>query len=189
MYGRLIVIFLGLALFINSCNNLLSQWAGTYKLRTLTIDRATKEGIQDAEYIRLEGVCPGPELQTWEAPRRWRDGIVYFSLKPCSQAAVQSSYQPDFQYIGWVYLPKDSADRFYPGLPEGPLVVEGLVRQPPRPSRSEVSGRMETGKAQPVYLRLDAKPLHWSWHLAGMLVPVLLIGWMERRSFNRNRNV
>ncbi len=189
MYGRLIVIFLGLALFINSCNNLLSQLAGTYKLRTLDIKQAIASGIEDAEYIQIDNVCPGPELHTWEGARKWKDGIAYFALGPCAQAAVQSSQQSDFQYIGWAYLPKDSMATYYPGLPVGPLNVKGLVRKPPRPARGLVNQQFDKTNGRLIFLRLDTKPVHWGWFLAGMLLPVLVIGWMENRSYNRKKKV
>lgn len=187
MFGRLIIIFLGLALFINSCNNLLSQWAGTYRLRTLDVNSALKEGIGEADYIQLQHVCPGSELFIWESDRKWVDGIAYFHLNPCTQEAVNSTQISDFQYVGWAYLPKDSVGMFYPAIPEGPLDVEGLVRRPPRPSRATVFQHINGDEDRTVFLRLDAKPTFWGWFVAGMLLPALLIFWIENRSFKKKK--
>jgi len=184
MLGRLILFILGLALFITSCNNLLSQWGGEDKLRTVDLGTAVRTGIGDAEYVQFHNVCPGPELHSWQGSG---DKIVFFRIKPCQQAGVVPVERERYQLVGWAYVGQDAESAYYPRLPAGSITVKGLVRKTPRSARDYVRRRVGWEEQDLIWLRLDAEPIHWGWWLAGMIAPVLLLFGMESRSFKRKK--
>ncbi len=184
MFERLILIFLGLALFITSCNHLLSRWGGADKLRTLDLADAVRSGIGDAEYVQFQGICPGPDLYTWKGSG---EGIFFFPINPCQRTAALPAESMRYQLVGWAYFREDSAGLFFPRLPAEPISVKGLVRETPRPSREYVKRKVGQEEKDLIWLRLDAEPIHWGWGVAGMMVPALLIIGMESRSFKRKK--
>jgi hypothetical protein len=184
MFGRLVLVFLGLTLFITSCNNLLSQWGGADKLRTLELEDVVRSGIGDANYIQLKGICLGPDLLTWQGSG---EEIVFFPVDACQRDAASPTESMPYQVVGWTYISEDSVNAYYPRLPAEPISIKGLVRESPRSSREYVKRKFDSEEKDLIWLRLDARPIHWGWWVAGMIVPALLILGMESRSFKRKK--
>ncbi len=187
MLTRVLIILACVVVFINGCNSLISQVAGTHRLRSYTIEEVEYEGVGDADYVEIRGGWQTGDFLYGEPRRESQRGIVQYPVVsefryrkrqggeniPLSLVAWRAEFDP----------PCVAADSC---APVREVVLRGLVRRvPPRGDRLEALpdlGYELTDYA--VFVEAGRQPLAWYWNtlmMAGALALALGIEWWHAR--------
>ncbi|HMQ49755.1 MAG TPA: hypothetical protein PKA00_19700 [Saprospiraceae bacterium] len=184
MILRIVFILVCLVFFINGCNSLISQYFGTHKLRSFSINEVLKEGIGDSDYVEISDAWLSGDFAYTHGKIKEESGLILYPV--LSQAQLQAKQQGEkvqVQVIAW------TADFHSPCVDEknciqaGSSTLKGVVRDLPQDRRKpELLQPMGYELADNVlYVNHDQAPLPWYWNAGMMLGAALIIYIVERR--------
>lgn len=168
MWIRLLIVLAGIVVMINGCNSLISQQFGTHKLRTLTVAEVISDGLEDADFVRLEAgsltenYLVGPALRASD-----EDYHLHAILTPAQQNEYVQGKTIEAGIIGWYKIPYQDCTKNNDCMPPAPYFIQGLVTEPSSKKNpvSEWAGQRITLAENVVYLQLWKQPLAWYWNL------------------------
>ena len=187
MLIRWLFIFLGLTLFIGGCNNLLSSFAGTHKLRVMDADEIVREGLGDTDYLKAEGVHLGAQV--------FVDYPKYFWQRPI--VVVPLYHQEQMIGVAWQKLQKGEDCDGQDCRQKFQLPMIGMVN-PTRRLQAMVQNASSKNMnwksltnldhASWFYLEHQRHPIAWYWNSLMCMGGLLLFIWIERKNIFRNQN-
>lgn len=189
MWIRLLIVMLGLIVMINGCNSLISQHFGTHKLRVMDATTLQKEGLGDADFIRLEGAQLGEDyLVGPKLNERGKDYHLHPVFTPAMAAAHAAGDVVEPLGIAWFKIPYPDCVKNGDCLPAMEGGLQGLIANPGKkqhPMEAWASKRIRLPK-QVIYIQLGEHPLAWYWNLLLFLGGIsLALGtesfWQKRK--------
>ena len=182
-----VIILLGcVALFINGCNNLISGFTGTHKLRSYEMDAVLSEGIGDADYIEIvDSQVYGEHVFQLGGERYKRPLWLFPVLSAGQMEALDKGEKVEVKILGWT-------EKFDPDcsggcLPRGEWPAKGVVvsNRRVRNAVPELNKEKFMLTENPIYIQVLRKPIAWYWNAAMTMVALLVAYFLERRNFNR----
>ncbi len=185
MWVRLTAILLCIVFFITGCNSLISQFFGTHKLRSLSVDEALDQGLGDADYVEL--------LDAWQTgdyivvpPKTTADrAVLIFPIVGKVQLEKLDAGQTITpQIIGWTKnfsIQCDDANNCAPRLN---MDYQGIVREMRR-QKNRAHMLPDNRYQLPedvVYVEVGRAPLAWYWNLLMMLGGLGLAFYIESKA-------
>ncbi len=166
MIVRIVIILLCLVFFINGCNNLVSQFFGTHKLRSFTMEEFVREGIGDADYVEVTGAYFDGAFVHQQPEEAGYPPVLIYPVSATSETGQRAVL------LAW------TADFFDPCVKNGDCVsrgertLKGVVQPIPR-EYIEGLAELETLGYQwpepPVMVKENEAPVAWYWNALMML--------------------
>lgn len=166
MIIRIIIILLCLVFFINGCNNLVSQFFGTHKLRSLTMETFVREGVGDADYIRIDGAYLDGAFVYQQPEEAGYPPVLIYPVLAASEAGSRAAL------LAW------TADFFDPCVDSGDCIakgkrsLKGVVQPLPREyleGLAELEAMGYEWPEPPVMVKENEAPVAWYWNALMML--------------------
>lgn len=189
MWIRLLIVLAGIVVMINGCNSLISQQFGTHKLRTFTVAEVVGNGLEDADFVRLEDAeltdnyLVGPALRASD-----EDYHLHAILTPDQMGQYNQGKTVEAGVIGWYKIPYQDCTKNGDCMPPAPVVIQGLVTEP-SDKKNPIAQWADQRIILPekvVYLQLWKEPLAWYWNLLMFVGGLGLALFIEAR---RHREV
>ncbi len=190
MWFRLIAMLFCIVFFINGCNSLISQFFGTHKLRTFTMDEALEKGIGDADFVELTGAWKSGDYIV-VPPRTGADkAILIFPLLSEKQMAADAGEKVQPQFIGWTKefsLDCDIENTCAPRLHGNVLGVVREMQRQKNKAHMLAANKYELSETVN-YIEVGREPLAWYWNLLFVAGGIGLAFWIESRA-NKKRQM
>ena len=186
MIYRLIIFLVCTVAFINGCNSVISNFAGTHKLRQYTLSEIAKTGIGDADYIEITDASVSAEFTHIPGDKNFRRDLLIFPIVPNTGATGNKLHM-----IGWVKkfdsdcLKQNNCSQ----LIKDPL--RGLISDVKRvkANLNQLQQRYEFEENEIVYIELERSPFPWYWSMAIMITAVLIILVMEKQRLKNSKRI
>ncbi|MCI5083709.1 MAG: hypothetical protein MRY78_18570 [Saprospiraceae bacterium] len=179
MLFRLIVIFVCVIVFINGCNSLISQFAGTHKLRTYDMETVVAEGLGDADYVEINNAWTTGDFIYAPPVRSQKKGLIIFPILSDHQIQQWDNGQEvEVKLMGWSEDYTQECLDANNCMPRKQMTLRGIIRDIP----SEKDKSAEFAKAQyelhenMFFIEKDRSPLAWYFNL-GLMAAALLVGF------------
>lgn len=186
MLFRLLIVFGCVVVFINGCNSLVSQFYGTHKLRTYTIQEVQQQGIGDADYVEITDAWRSGDYVHVPPVRRFDDPILIY---PIGDAPEKSALKK-VPIVAWEELFDPRCLEISSCVPQEKLTIRGIVRDIPK-EKDQSAKLTEMGypvSERPIYIEVGKAPLDWYWNLAMLLGALLLGAGIEVYHLRKTRN-
>jgi hypothetical protein len=187
----MITMLFCIVFLINGCNSLISQFFGTHKLRTFSMEQALSEGIGDSDYVTLTGAWQSGDYIV-VPPRTGADkAILIFPILSNEQMRnVEAGKKVKPVVIGWTKNFSLDCDLENTCAPRLQKEVSGIVRD--MQQQKNKAHMLATDKyelpEEVVYLEVDRQPLAWYWNLLMILGSFGLAYVIEARA-NRRKEI
>lgn len=191
MIVRIIIVLVCVVFFINGCNSLVSQFFGTHKLRSFSMEQVQQEGVGDADYIEIPDAYLSGEYVHHPSQYEGEPPILLYAVLTAQQLERRQNEEPVTPaLLAW------TADFHHPCVEEGnclepgPVKIRGVMRDIPEANdgvMQKLRGKgYEIGPAVRTVNQGQA-PIAWYWNALMMLVPLALALGMEAYYFKKNR--
>lgn len=189
MWIRLLIVLAGIVVMINGCNSLISQQFGTHKLRVLQVQDVLDNGLNDADFVQLQGgqltenYLIGPALRAND-----EDYHLHAILTPAQQLRYDQGETVQAGIIAWYKIPYQDCVKNGDCMPPAPRTIQGLVTEPTDKKNpiSQWTAQRITLAPEVIYLQLWKEPLAWYWNLLMFLGGLGTALFVEAR---RNRKI
>lgn len=189
MWFRLIAMLFCIVFFINGCNSLISQFFGTHKLRTFSMEEAMEKGIGDADFVELTGAWKSGDYIV-VPPRTGADKaiLIFPILSEKQMAAADAGEKVEPAFIGWTKDFSLDCDLENTCAPKIQGDIKGVVREMQK--QKNKAHMLATNKYQlpekVSYIEVGRQPLAWYWNLLFVAGGIGFAFWIESRA-HRNR--
>jgi hypothetical protein len=177
--------------FITGCNSLISQFFGTHKLRTFTIEEAISTGIGDSDFIALTGAWQTGDYIV-VPPRNESDKpiLIYPLLSEQQLAEMEKGEQVEPRFIAWTKNFSMECDDNKRCAPKLGINVQGVIRQMRRQKNKAhmLSEKKYILPDHVDYLEIGREPLEWYWNLLMVIGGLGVAFYIEARA-NRVRKI
>lgn len=184
MLIRLIAILALLVVFINSCNSLISVFAGTHKLRSYEMDQVVQNGVGDADYIEVRDAWLSTDFVYSPREKAKGTGILQYPVLTASQyEKLQRGEVVNVNVIAWTEMEDTACVARGKCFDPGQTVLTGMLRQvnPRRDETEHLPGDRYLLSERPLYLEVGIAPTAWYWHLLLMIATIGIAFFIERR--------
>lgn len=179
MISRLIVFLICILAFISGCNSIISNFAGTHKLRQYTLTEILEKGIGDADYIEIGQASLSADFIYVPGDKTFRKNILIFPLVSESQKREQ---QPT-HVVGWTkkFDPTCVEQKNCAQLISRPLrgLVSDVNRVKVNAQKLTAQGYSLMDNDKMVFVELDRAPFPWYWSLLIMISASLILVGLE----------
>lgn len=184
MLYRIIIVLALMVVFINSCNSVISIFAGTHKLRHYDMKTAVGEGVGDADFIEVSDAWLSTDFVYSPREHPKGTGILEYPVLTADQYEKWERGEPvDVRMIAWTEMDDTTCVDRGKCFDRGQTVLRGMVRKV-NPRRDETenlpSAKYAVGE-KPLYLQVDIAPRPWYIHLLGMIGSLGLALFIEWR--------
>lgn len=191
MIARIIIVLVCVVFFVNGCNSLVSQFFGTHKLRSFSMEQVQREGIGDADYMEIPDAYLSGEYVHQPSQYEGEPPILLYAV--LTEAEMQRRQNEETvapSMIAW------TADFHYPCVEEGNCLeagaasVRGVVRGIPDANEGALDKLRGKGYDIAPDVRVvnhGQAPIAWYWNALMMVVPLALALGMEAYYFKKNR--
>ena len=192
MVFRYILLLTCIALFINGCNSLISNVAGTHKLRDYSYGQIVQDGIGDADHISIsDGWTLSNEFLVILPEGRFKRSIlVYPILSELQKERLENGQKITPEVLAWTHKfdPNCASDNSC--LTSGSKERKGLVANYNRVKNNlpNYKNKNIIFEEDIIFLEDGRRPIAWYWHLVTMIGVVLIALFVERRNFNKQKN-
>lgn len=190
MLFRFIIVLACIVVFINGCNSLVSQYFGTHKLRTFTMEDAVKKGVGDSDYLELQKAWASGDYVFVPGKRKTDPSTLLYPLLTQAQLEqVEQGQQVQPHFIAWTQnFPTDCPSRD-DCSPRRVADFKGVVRKPGKEfnGAKNLAANKYQLPSQVVYLEVNRAPIAWYWNLSMMVGAVLVAFLLEMRNFRKNK--
>lgn len=179
MIIRLIIFLVCTLAFINGCNSIISNFAGTHKLRNYKFGEIINQGIGDADFIQIDDGILSDQYIFIPGDRTFRKDLLIFPITTTSNQQMDS-----IKIIGWAksFDPscvqrKDCQLQF-----KGP--IKGIISDVSRVRKNADQLQQKNlviSNDHTIFIELDRVPFPWYWNLIIMVVSAAIILFMESR--------
>jgi hypothetical protein len=190
MWVRLIAILIAMVFVINGCNSLISQFFGTHKLRTFTMDQVLEEGLGDADYVSIEHAWQTGDYLV-VPPRTEADKAVllYPILSAGQLDSLDAGRAVQPRIIAWTKEFDLACDEETLCAPRSEVNLSGIIREMNKTKKRahmlpEVKYRLPENV---IYLEEGRQPLAWYWNLLMMLGGLGFAFFIESRAHWRKQ--
>lgn len=185
MWVRLTAILLCVVFFITGCNSLISQFFGTHKLRSFTMDSVLTEGIGDADFVKLTGAWQTGDYLVIPPKNRADKAILIYPLLTEAQiTAVESGEIVAPRIIAWTKNFSLDCDDENTCAPRQVIDAQGIVREMRREKKK--AHMLPSNKYRLPdnvdYIEVGRSPLAWYWNLLMLVGGVGLAFYIESRA-------
>ena len=191
MWVRLIAILFCVVFFITGCNSLISQFFGTHKLRSFEMEDVIKTGIEDSDYININGAW-----QTGDyiivPPKNESDKftLIYPLLSEAQLKALEQGEQVQPRIIGWKKVTSIECDEDHSCAPKMAVKAEGIIRQM-RKQKNKAHMLAADRYQLPDnvdYMEMDREPLAWYWNMLMLIGGLGFTFFIEVRANKKRSN-
>lgn len=176
MVYRLLIVLGCVVLFVNSCNSVISAFAGTHKLRTFTMEQVEKSGVGDSDYLEITGVWVPGDFKHVPPRKGERKGAVeYPAMSRERYEQLQRGDSVRTSVIVWTQGFDPNCVQRGDCVTAGEKTIRGIVNRIPKAKNKvkELPAKYQIPQ-HVIYIETERAPLAWYWHLALMGVAVLL---------------
>ena len=184
MIYRLIIFLVCTVAFINGCNSVISNFAGTHKLRQYSLSEIANTGIGDADYIEITDATVSEEFTHVPGDKSFRRDLLVFPVVPNTESTGNKLH-----VIGWV-------KKFDLGC-VGQNNCNQIIKHPLKGLISDIKRvkgninhlqqRYEFEENEIVYIELGRSPFPWYWSMLIMITAVLIIIVMEKQRLKKQQ--
>lgn len=185
MWLRLTAILISIVFFINGCNSLISQFFGTHKLRSFTIEQALDKGIGDADYVQLNGAWkPGDYIVVPAKNAADRAVLLFPLLSKAQLAELDAGNVVTPKVIAWTKNFKMECDEDNSCAPRVQVDAVGVVRtmQQDKNKAHLLPAAAYKLAENPNYIEIDRHPLAWYWNLLMLVGGISFAIYVEGRA-------
>lgn len=184
MLVRLIVILALMVVFINSCNSLISVFAGTHKLRVYDMENVVQQGVGDADYIEVQDAWLSTDFVYSPREKAKGTGILQYPVLTAAQYdQLQRGEVVTVNVIAWTEMKDTACVARGKCFDPGQTVLTGMIRKvnPRRDETENLPGSRYLLAERPLYLEVGIAPTAWYWSLLLMIGALGLAFFIERR--------
>ena len=184
MLFRISIILVCLIAFITGCNSLVSQFAGTHRLRSYAIEEIEFEGAGDADYLEIRGGWQTGDFVYGKPRKAGQKGIIQYPV--VGEARLEKRDRGTaipVSVIVWQALPDPACVASASCAEKKETLIRGIVRRiPPRGNELEALTRKGYLLAENVvFIEAGQAPIAWYWLVLIMLAAAILAIGMEWR--------
>lgn len=185
MWVRLTAMLIGVVFLITGCNSLISQFFGTHKLRTYSIEESIASGIGDSDFIEVSGVWQTGDYIV-VPPRNESDKpiLIYPLLSKEQLNAMEAGEQVEPRFIAWTKDFSMACDEEKVCAPKIGTTAMGVVREM-RKQKNKAHMLAENKYRLPSnvdYIEVGREPIAWYWNLLMVVGGLGLAFYIEARA-------
>lgn len=184
MIFRLIVFLICIIAFINGCNGLISNFAGTHKLRSYSYDEIIENGIGDADFIEVSGAETSDDYVLVSGDYLFRKDLLIIPIVP---EGVEGSRVNKPELIGWTKAFDPSCVQRGNCQEEITTPIRGIVNEVKRVKNNLENLNDNINSNQVILIELGRTPFPWYGSLAIMITAFVIIFLAERYQMNKKK--